>query len=94
MKKFLLAIMLLIPLMASAESVEIDGIYYNLITNSNQAEVTKSPEGYSGTVTIPSSFIYNGTEYSVTSIGEWSFFNSNGLTSVSIPNSINLNRYT
>ena len=43
MKLRLLTILLtLLPLMASAEAVEINGIYYNLITKGNIAEVTNN----------------------------------------------------
>ena len=41
-----------------------------------------------GALTIPSSVTYNGTTYSVTSIGQLAFNNCRGLTSVTIPNSV------
>ena len=41
MKQTLLSFLLaLIPILASADAVEIDGIYYNLITKNQIAEVT------------------------------------------------------
>ena len=43
---------------------------------------------YSGSVIIPETVIYNGTTYSVTSIGEAAFSDCSSLTSVSIPNSV------
>ena len=39
---------------ASAYDVEVDGIYYNLISEGNVAEVTKGDNKYSGDITIPS----------------------------------------
>ena len=43
MKKLLLSILLtLLPLLASAETVEIDGIWYNLILKAQEAEVIKT----------------------------------------------------
>ena len=39
-------------------------------------------------VVIPSTVTYNGTTYSVTSIGDYAFSNCSGLTSIAIPNSI------
>ncbi len=42
--------MLLLPLMASAEAVEIDGIYYNLINKGKVAEVTVKPIRYGGNI--------------------------------------------
>jgi len=42
-KQILLFVMVLVPMLASADAVEIDGIYYNLITKAKEAEVTKNP---------------------------------------------------
>ena len=85
---FLLA--LLLPATAVAYDFEVDGIYYNI--NGNEASVTYkykySEESYSGDVTIPATVSYNGTTYSVTSIGEAAFYECSGLTSVTITNSI------
>ena len=68
MKKLLSTLVLmLLPLLASADAVEIDGIYYNL-KNIKTAEVTSNPNKYSGSVVIPEKVEYEGTEYSVTSI--------------------------
>ena len=79
---------MLLPLVASADAVEIDGIYYNLVSE-GQAEVTKKPSGYySGSITIPESVKNKGITYSVTSIGESAFLNCSGLTSIEIPNSV------
>ena len=73
---------------ASAYDVEVDGIYYNLISKGNVAEVTKGDNQYTGDITIPSSINVNEVEYSVTSIGESAFNSCRGLTSVTIPNSV------
>ena len=44
MKKVLLSILLmLLPMLASADAVEIDGIWYNLVPKAKEAEVTKNP---------------------------------------------------
>ena len=73
---------------AFAEAVEIDGIYYNLVTKAKQAEVTSNPNKYTGSVSIPETVSYNGVTYSVTSIGEYAFSSCSRLTSVNIPNSV------
>ena len=95
MKKVLLSILLtLLPLLASAETVEIDGIWYNLVTKAQEAEVIDNPNDkwsaktYSGSIEIPASVNYNEIEYSVTSIGGDAFYSSSGLTSLTIPKSI------
>ena len=73
---------------ASAYDVEVDGIYYNLISKGNIAEVTAGDGKYSGSITIPSSIKVNEVEYSVKSIGYRAFADCSGLTSVTIPNSV------
>ena len=74
--------------MASADVVEIDGIYYILISKVKTAEVTSNPTRYSGNVNIPEMVKHEGSEYSVTSIGESAFRECTELTSVTIPNSV------
>jgi len=87
----LLLLALLLPATASAYDFEVDGIYYNI--NGNNASVTYADDDwdtpdYSGDVTIPETVTYNGTTYSVTSIGELAFYFCSGLTSVTIGNSV------
>ena len=93
MKKrlFFTFLLLLTNLMASAYDCKVDGIYYNLDSSSKTATVTyQSPSnrGYSGRVNIPSSVSYDGTSYSVTSIGGSAFSYCSGLTYVTIPSSV------
>lgn len=89
MKKIILSILLLaLPMLASAYDVEIDGIYYNLNSEENTAEVTNGIYFYSGPVDIPEKFTYEGVDYSVTSIEESAFCDCTGLTSVTIPYSV------
>ena len=51
--RLLLIAMFTIPLSASADVVEIDGIYYNLINKAKEAEVARIPYNYSGSLVIP-----------------------------------------
>lgn len=95
MKKPLFLLLCLLPLLAQAGPVEIDGIYYNLDASACTAEVTNTdgggydaPDSYSGEVDIPSSLTYNGIPYAVTSIGEYAFYGSEGLTSLTIPDGV------
>ncbi len=89
-KLFFILVTMLLPMVASADAVEIDGIYYNLISKggANIAEVTSKPTGYySGPIVIPEFVTYQEVKYSVTSIGSYAFSHS-GLTSITIPNSV------
>ena len=89
MKKHLLVLaLMLLPLYALADAVEIDGIYYNLIEKGKVAEVTSNPNYYKGDVVIPEKVTYNDVEYSVGAIGNNSFTGCSGLTSITIPNCV------
>ena len=85
----LLASAIATSLSAAAYSFESAGIYYN-ITGNNTVEVTYSDRDnntYSGSISVPETVTNNGTEYSVTKIGEYAFQNS-AVTSVSMPECI------
>ena len=62
-----------------AHDFEVDGVYYNIISSTNKTvEVTYGGQypqsiGYRGRVTIPSTVTYDGTTYSVISIGNEAF---------------------
>ena len=92
MKKYLLTTFLLIlPFMASGETININGIWYNIFPYDKIAEVTynpsKSPD-YSGDITIPEQIKYNSIVYPVTKIGDAAFAYCTNLTSVIIPRSV------
>lgn len=89
MKKFLLILVLLLSVSSSwAYDVCIDGIYYNIISKANIAEVTSGDEEYSGSVIIPSTIEYKGVSYSVSNIGADAFWKCTNLNSITIPNSV------
>ncbi len=70
-------------------------IYYKWINNKTELAVsfqgsTRSSfsNEYSGDVVIPPSVEYNGSTYSVTSIGNEAFYDCSSLISITIPNSV------
>ena len=91
---FLLFFSALLCTAVSAHSFEVDGIYYNITSNTDlTVGVTYRGSSYnsavySGSVVIPEKVTYDSKEYSVTSIGQTAFYRCSGLTSVTIPNSV------
>ena len=71
-----------------------NGIYYHINiswywTRDTTVYVTSPYLGYySGDITIPSTITYEGTKYRVTHIAESAFFGCDGLTSITIPESV------
>ena len=93
-KSVMLALCMLVSFYANAHDFEVDGIYYNILTTT-EVEVTfkgsyssEFSDKYTGKVEIPESISYDGSTYSVTSIGYDAFYGCTGLTSITIPNSV------
>lgn len=81
------ALLLILLLFSSFSTLAYDckvaGIYYNLNPTDKTASVTGNDNNsYSGDVVIPENIAYDGTTYSVTSIGYYAFSDCSGLTSV------------
>ena len=87
-KLFLFLVTILLPLVAIADAVEIDGIYYNVIVKGKVAEVVANPNKYKDIIVIPNSIIYKGVECVVTSIDTNAFSGCNNLTSVTIGDNV------
>ena len=96
LKHLFTALLLMCATVATAHNFELGGIYYDITNATNKTvEVTYQGDSYSsnyneytGDVVIPESVTYNGTTYSVTSIGDYAFANCYGFTSIVIPNSV------
>ena len=78
---------MMLPQLVSAYNFMVDGIAYNYNEDSTSVTVT-SGGNYVEAVIIPESVTYDGSTYSVTSIGDYAFSGCRGLTSVIIPNSV------
>ena len=86
---FLTMAALLCSATVSAYDLEVDGIYYNILSMSDlTVEVTKGDNEYSGEVIIPSIVSYKSKALTVTSIGYGAFYDCRGLISVTIGNSV------
>ena len=97
LKHLFTALLLLCATAVAAHDFEVDGIFYNITDATNKTvAVTYKGDSYStysneytGSVVIPESVTYNGTTYSVTSIGKSVFHGCSGLTGeLVIPNSV------
>ena len=93
---FLISLVCLTSIVTYAHDFEVDGIYYN-ITDPVNFEVQVTYKGsdyysydneYSGEVVIPVIVTNGHTSYAVTSIGNYAFRSCDGLTSVTIGNSV------
>ena len=90
------ALLLLCSTVATAHDFTVGGIYYNILSSTDQTvEVTYNDElfynfasSYSGSITIPSSVTYSGTTYSVTTIRDLAFYGCPSLANVTLPNSL------
>ncbi|MGM9824894.1 MAG: leucine-rich repeat protein [Paludibacteraceae bacterium] len=95
MKKHLLSLLVLLMTTLSTYAYDFQSgdLYYN-ITSETTVEVTyqvyDSKTNYQGlsTATIPETVTYDGTTYSVTSIGDKAFYYCSDLTSITISESI------
>ena len=89
LKSVMMVLVALFSLNANAQT-EIDGLYYILSSGNmfngweHSAQVDDIDETYKGEIVIPSSVVYNGEVYPVTSTSMFFLNGSNGVTSVSI----------
>ncbi|MBO7538611.1 MAG: leucine-rich repeat protein [Prevotella sp.] len=91
MKKLLLFVMMLfVTTSVSALEVEIDGLWYEVISKLKEAKIIQYKDGnkYYGNIIIPETVNYEGVTYEVTSISNNAFEECSMLKSIKIPNSV------
>lgn len=72
-----------------AYDFEVDGIYYNILSEENKTcGVTRNANDYKGAINIPERVAYNNEEYIVTYICNYAFAHCSELTAISLPNTI------
>ena len=90
MKRLISILALVIVSLTVSAQITVDNIYY-LINPEKKTATVSNPTyvpRYSGHIVIPESIDYQGTSYTVTSIGDDAFENCESLQSVTLPNSI------
>ena len=86
---------LFLPISIFAYNFELDSIYYNILSEEDRTVETtylsdfrNNADTYEGEIEIPKKLIYNSKTYTVTAIGDKTFYYCSKLNSVSIPNSV------
>lgn len=101
MKKLLLLLSFITPNIINAVTFDVNGIRYEILSQDDKTvSVAIKPKSlsypttstYSGSVSIPSSVVFNETTYSVIEIGKYAFNDCYNLTDVVIPSSIKIIR--
>jgi hypothetical protein len=84
-------ILLMIAFAINAHAFNVDGIYYNQLTNkTNEVEVTRyGGNNYSGKLEIPSTIKYSDAQYTVTAVSSYAFYNCWKLNTIIFPATIN-----
>ena len=73
----------------SAQTFEVDGIYYSVISSSAlTCKVESSGGKYAGNIVIPATVNYNEQTFSVVEISKNAFYLCSGFTGITIPNTI------
>ena len=92
MKKFLLTLFVIFSSMVCAGAYDfmVDGIYYDINEDGTTLAIVpdESYKDITGDLVLPDTVTYNGTKYTVKFINNEAFKNCNGLTSVTLPNTV------
>ena len=84
---FTVIIMMVASVLSTEAQTRIDWLYYNLDSNTKTASVAKNTSA-SGDIVIPEKVSYGNVEYTVTSLGDDSFYHCRELKSIRIPNTV------
>ena len=91
MKHLFTMMLALVAVTASAQTFEVDGICYNILSEDDRTvEVTYNYDSYAGDIVIPAEITQDGLTYSVTTIGDYAFSSCSALTSVSMPSVVTI----
>ena len=85
---FLTSILTLCYGVIYAAEFEVDGLLYSTLSSDEVSVGQASYYRLIGDLAIPKTVEYNGNTFRVTSIREYAFCYSSGLTSIDIPNSV------
>lgn len=90
MRKIILSIIMLFPLVVDAQDFIYDGVYYSimLFTKNVGVAIPNSTNFYKGYITIPETVVYNDETYTVVSVDNGAFSGSEELLGVTLPNTI------
>ncbi len=92
MKKIITTVIFLMLITSIFAQVEftLNGIKYSETLSSTSAKTVAVASGgtYTGSINIPTSVVYLGISYNVTSIANNAFYNCSSLTAITIPNSV------
>lgn len=87
---------MILPITAAAYDFEVDGIYYRrsgnnaIVTYKTYTGVSSNPyyNEYSGDLVIPETVTWEDKTYTVTAIGDYAYYRTADVTSVTLPNTI------
>jgi hypothetical protein len=89
LKKLLLVLLLIISGQCYGYDFQVDGIYYNYVSGTeNSCKVTSGNYKYTGSVIIPEAVTVGGKKYNVVQIEQSAFSGCSELSNVSIPSSV------
>ena len=93
MRLFTASILLMLSTISWAYDFRVNGIFYYINADGTSVSTTTESNNnyinnYRGNIIIPSTVSYNGVTYNVTGIGNYTFYQCNALTSVTIPEGV------